>query len=107
MKTLFLRGSVVVVGGLFAILSSGCIVPGGGYGYDGDADVGVGYYEPVGGYYGGWGPGYRVGPGRGGDYRGGRGGGGPGPAHAYRSAPASHPMPSIPSRSRGGGGSRR
>ncbi|MGC2033013.1 MAG: hypothetical protein WA642_23565, partial [Steroidobacteraceae bacterium] len=36
-----------------------------GYGYD------AGYYEPWGYDYGGWGDGYRVGPGRGGDRRGG------------------------------------
>jgi hypothetical protein len=57
---------------------------GGGYGYVGD-DLGVGYFEPYGGDYGGWGRGYRVGPMRGGGHgfasipsggRGGFGGGG-------------------------------
>jgi hypothetical protein len=58
---------------------------GGGYGYAGD-DFGVGYYEPYGGYYGGWGGAYRVGPFRGGDHGGGRG------------------FPSIPSGGHAGGG---
>ena len=82
----------------------GCIFPGGGYGYDGynDGGIGAAYYEPFGFDYGGWGPGYQVAPYRGGDHR---------PvsvgthasARAYRSAPASHSMPSIPSHSRSGG----
>jgi hypothetical protein len=65
---------------------AGCIA--GGY----DGDVGVGYvggvYEPGGYEYGGWGPGYRVGPPRGGER--GHGGG--------RAAP------SIPHAARHGGG---
>jgi hypothetical protein len=77
--------SAILVIGLFATLSSGCIATGGGYGYDGD--VGIGYYEPAGVVYGGWGGGYRVAPFR---------GGGPRAGQASRSAP------SIPSRSRGG-----
>jgi hypothetical protein len=59
-------------------------------GYDGDVGVGYvgGYYEPGGYEYGGWGPGYRVGPPRGRiDRGGGRGG-----------------APSIPHGARGGGG---
>lgn len=105
MNSLLLRWSAIAfVIGLFAILSSGCAVYGGGYGYDGSVGVGIGldYYEPYGVEYGGWGPGYRVGPSRDGDHRPDRGGG-PLPPHAYRSAPASHSMPSIPSRSRSGG----
>lgn len=72
-----------------------------GYGYGDGATVGLGidYYEPFGFDYGGWGPGYRVGPPRGG---GGRGGGGRG--HGYRPAPAGRAMPSIPSGGRSGGG---
>jgi len=93
------RASVI---GLFAVLSSGCVVPGGGYGYDGGGGIGLGYYEPVGADYGGWGPGYQVAPYRGDDNRGGRGGGNA-PSHAYRAAPASHAMPSIPSGSRSAG----
>jgi len=91
--------SVCAVG--MVVLSTGCVVAGGGYGYDGNVGVGVGvdYYEPVGGYYGNWEPGYQVGPYRDGGRRfdGDRG------SHAYRSAPGSRSMPSIPSRSRGSG----
>jgi hypothetical protein len=87
--------------GLFASLSAGCVVSGGGgYGYDGNVGVGLGYYEPAGVEYGGWGRGYRVAPFRGGgDHRTDRS---DSHAHGYRSAPASHSAPSIPSRSRGG-----
>lgn len=95
---------------------SGCVVDGGpGYAYGGDVDVGVGvdYYQPVGVFGGGWGPGYRVGPPRGDDghrrpedpHRGGpgdapHGAPGGGGTHAFRPAPASHPAPSIPSHGR-------
>jgi hypothetical protein len=92
---------------LLAVLTAGCVVPGDtGYGYGG-GDVGVSYgvnfYEPY-DNYGGWGPGYLVGPPRGGDrrrpdYRPSN----PNP-HSYRSAPSSHGMPTIPSRSRSDGG---
>ncbi len=103
MTILFSRWSATAfVIGLFAVLASGCIVPGGGYGYDGGASYGLDYYEPYGVAYGGWGPGYEVAPFRGGDHRGvARGGAAP---HAFRAAPASRAMPSIPSRSRSGGG---
>jgi len=84
------------------VLLSGCVVTGGGYGYDDGGYIGADYYEPAGVYYGGWGPGYQVGPVRGDDHRDHRPTGGGG--HAYRSAPASHSMPSIPSQSRSGGG---
>ena len=54
------------VGVLVRTSLAGCVV--GGYG----GGVGVGYvggvYEPGGYEYGGWGPGYRVGPPRGGEY---------------------------------------
>ena len=96
--------------GLFTTLATGCVAPGGGYGYDNGVGVGVDYYEPYGGYYGGWGSGYRVGPSRGGyDHGGGgyRGGGGSPGGHSFRSPAASHSMPSIPSGARGGGGGRR
>jgi len=95
---------------LFVTLSSGCVVaPDGGYAYNNGYP---GYYEPYGAYYGGWGPNYLVAPfyideneRREGRFRGhdeGRGWGGGNPGlHAFRSAPASHGMPSIPSRSRG------
>ncbi len=104
MNISLLRWSAIAfVIGLFTTLSSGCAVTGGGYGYNGDVGVGLDYYEPYGGEYGGWGSGYRVGPSRGGDHRHEHGGSGGGhaPSHAYRSAPASHSMPSIPSRGRG------
>ena len=83
------------------VLLSGCVIGGGGYGYDGDASYGATYYEPSGAYYGGWGHDYQVAPFRGGDHRP-ASGGGHASAHAYRSAPASHSMPSIPSHSRSG-----
>ena len=88
-RSLKLATVVLLAAGLGA-----CAVEGGGY--DGDVGVGVGvgyvgdYYEPCCYGYGGWGPGYRVGPPR---WRGGDRGHGGG-----RTAP------SIPSRSRGGGG---
>jgi hypothetical protein len=84
--------------GTLTILSVGCAVTGGGYGYDGGG-IGAAYYEPYGGDYGGWGTGYQVAPVRGG-YNRPTGGGG---QHAYRSASASRAMPSIPSGSRSGG----
>ena len=105
MKTLFLRWSAIaLVIGLFAALSAGCAVTADGYGYGYDSGVGIGldYYEPYGADYGGWGPGYRVAPFRGGDHRPERAGS-PARQHAYRAAPAARAMPSIPSRSRSGG----
>lgn len=75
--------------GLFALLAlTACLVAG----YGGGVDVGYagGFYEPGGYEYGGWGPGYRVGPPRGGVH----------PEHG-RAAP------SIPHGARGGGGRRR
>ncbi len=74
---------------------------GNGYGYDGggpDVGIGIDYYGGIGYDYGGWGGNYRVGPPRGGRRGGDRG------VHAYRPAPASHGMPSLPSGGRGGGG---
>jgi hypothetical protein len=101
MNTLLVRWSAIaLLLGLFTVLSSGCVVPGDGYGYNGDVGVGVDYYEPYGAYYGGWGSGYRVGPIRGDNYRpdyGGR----PIP-RAYSAAPVSRPVPSIPARRRSG-----
>ncbi len=97
-----LRGSSLAAAvGFCVALWTGCTATVGGFspGPSVGVDLGVDYYEPYGAYYG-WGPGYRVGPYRGGsDYHGG------GPAgHAYRSAPASRSMPSIPSRAGGGRG---
>jgi hypothetical protein len=70
-----------------------------GYGYDdyGPVPAYDDFYGP--GYWGWWGPGYRVGP-----PRGGRWGGGGQPGAHYRAAPAGRSMPSIPSGARGGGG---
>jgi hypothetical protein len=85
---------------ILTVLLSGCFFPGGGY-YDGE-DIGPGYYEPYGVVYGGWGPDYHVAPFRGGEHQRPTSGGGHTPTRAYRSAPASHSMPSIPSKSRSG-----
>lgn len=104
MNSLCLRWSTIaVVIGLFTLLSSGCVVTGDGYGdgYYGGVGVGLDYYEPYNAYYGGWGPTYRVGPFHDGGYHPDRGS--RSPPHTYRSAPASHSMPSIPSQSRSGG----
>jgi hypothetical protein len=95
-----------------ALIVWGCAVTDVGYapGYDAGWP---GYYEPTGGLYGGWGPGFQVGPYYGGGIfrRGGGGGpawrGGDGGHHAYRAAPGSQPMPTIPSGGRGGAGRRR
>jgi hypothetical protein len=91
---------------LLTVMAAGCVVPGdNGYGGGGNVGVsyGVNFYEPY-DNNGGWGPGYLVGPPRGGDrrrpdYRPSN----PGP-HSYRAAPSSRAMPSIPSRSRSEGG---
>jgi len=103
MIILFVRWSAIAfMLGLFMTLSPGCVVSGDGYGYGygGSVDIGVDYYEPF-GVYGGWGPGYRVGPFRDGGHRLSHGGGHPRP-HTYKAPPASHSIPSIPSRSRSG-----
>ena len=86
------------LGALALTVLNACAVE--GVGVDGTVGVGydAGYYEPYGYDYGGWGHGYRVGPGRGGDRRGDH------PSHSYRPAPASRSTPSIPNRARGGGG---
>jgi hypothetical protein len=90
------RWTIVSMGALVFTALAGCAVEGVsgevGVGYVGD------YYEPYGYDYGGWGPGYAVGP-----YRGGHGGfyRDRGHAPAFRSAPQGHSMPSIPSRPRG------
>lgn len=87
--------------GAFAGIAPGCVADG-GYAYPGTVGVGVDYYEPYGAVYGGWGPGYYVGPVRDG-YRGSdRAGYAPG-SHSYRSAPTSGSVPSIPRGARSGG----
>jgi hypothetical protein len=100
MNIFLLRRLVIVATtGLLALPMTACVTDvGGGYGYGGNVAVGVDYYEPVGGVYGAWGPGYQVGPYRGGGHA---WGGGGGRAHAYRPAAAGRSMPSIPSHSRG------
>jgi hypothetical protein len=96
---------LVLLSGVFGALAAGCAVGPGGYGYDNNVGVGIGadYYEPYYGDYGGWGPGYRVGPPRG-DGHDRNTGGLRGSPSSYRPAPASRPTPSIPSRGRPGGG---
>ena len=104
MKNIFLRCLVLAFGvGALMVLIACCILPDGGIGCDDSACIGAVYYEPSGGYYGGWGPGYQVAPFRGGGHRQ-TGGGGRASAPAYISAPASRSMPSLPSRGGGGGG---
>ena len=94
--------------GLFALVSTGCVVPADGYGYDSRVSVGIGldYYEPYGSFYGGgWNSGYYVGPYRGfdnGGYR--RDRGRDGPPRSFHPAPGTRPVPTIPSRPRGGRG---
>jgi hypothetical protein len=106
------RGRCWMAAGLGALaltLLNACTVTGVGV----DETVGVGYdagyYEPWGYDYGGWGYGYRVGPGRGGDRRrddgdrhrdGGDRRGNDDHSRSYRPAPAGRPTPSIPRGSR-------
>jgi len=103
-----------------ALLLGACAV--GPVGYDGDVGVGYygGFYEPYGYDYGGWGPGYHVGPPRGGERRGDGGhgdgghedGGHGGPGSDHGGGPGHGPgggghgggAPSIPGGARGGGG---
>jgi hypothetical protein len=89
------RWIAVALGVVALSMLNGCEVTGASV--DGSVGVGYvgGYYEPYGYEYGGWGGGYRVGPGRGDDRRGSH------PSPSYRPAPASRRTPSIPSRSRG------
>ena len=91
------------LGAMAALMLCACAVT--GVGVEGSVGYAGGYYEPYGYDYGGWGVGYRVGPGRCCDHRDehrdhpadrGRGGHAP----AYRPAPAGRATPSIPGRSR-------
>jgi hypothetical protein len=95
MNTTRSRCMAIALGAIALTMLYACAVDGVGV----DTTVGVGYvggyYEPYGYEYGGWGGGYRVGPGRGGDRRGDH------PSHSYRPAPTSRPTPSIPGRPRG------
>jgi hypothetical protein len=81
------RSWKVGVAGLLALTLAACVVGGYGGGYGGGEGYVGGVYVPGGYEYGRWGPGYRVGPPRGGE----RG----------RSGRAA---PSIPHGARGGGG---
>jgi len=100
MKALRRRLMAGGFGVMAALMLCACAVTGvgveGSVGYDG------GYYEPYGYDYGGWGVGYRVGPGRCCDHRDDHPGdrGRAGRAPAYRPAPAGRSAPSIPGRSR-------
>jgi hypothetical protein len=93
--------------GLLACASlAGCAVPDGGYGYGYGGGLGANYYQPYAFDYGGWGPGYNVGPYRGGYHRDDHFGG----EHAWRGPPPGRGMPSLPGGrfaggpGRGGGG---
>ena len=107
MNTTRSRCMAIALGAFALTMLYACAVDGVGV----DTTVGVGYvggyYEPYGYESGGWGGGYRVGPGRCCDHRddhhdrpvdrghvGGR-------APAYHPAPAGRPAPSIPGRPRG------
>jgi hypothetical protein len=90
------RVRISALGILVVSALGGCAVNGAGY--DGDVGVSVGYYEPFGYDYGGWGPGYNVGPGHGGERRPEQAAGG----HNFRPAASSRRTPSIPTRSRNG-----
>jgi hypothetical protein len=102
------RSTLWLIAVLFTALA-GCVAVGGydgGYygGYDGGATAsyGVGFYEPFGYDYGGWQPGYRVGPPPRGGYD------HPARTDSHQSQPTYHPappsrsVPSIPVQSRGG-----
>lgn len=95
MNRIGVRWAAVALGGAFvAFCASSCVGLAGDVGYGGDVGVGVDYYDPGPVIYGGWGPGYHVGPWRSGD----RPRADPGrPAPHYRAAPSARPVPSIPS----------
>ena len=104
MNILLLRRSALLFAfGTLTVLSAGCVLSTGGYGYDDGGGYGAAYYEPYGVEYGGWGPDYHVAPYRGGEHRP-VGGGGHKSTHAYRTAPASRSMPSLPAHGGGGHG---
>jgi hypothetical protein len=97
---------LVVIGLSLCVALTSCVAWGGFYdtdvGYDTDVKLGYspGYIEPYGYAVGGWGGGYQVGPGRGGDHR----QAAASRRHSYRRAASSRATPSIPSNSRRGEG---
>ncbi|MGH7101750.1 MAG: hypothetical protein ACREFJ_05085 [Acetobacteraceae bacterium] len=108
-----------LVVGLLSLVMSGCVVPGGGYGYHGNPGYGLGYYQPSGTSYGGWGHGYDVGPvrrGAGYEQHGGAGyqqhggagheqhGGAGYQQHGGHGGPAGRPVPPLPGGERQRGG---
>jgi len=99
MNNLFQRW-IRCVGGilLLTLLCGACVVPGDRY-VSGSVSYGVDFYEPYGRDYGGWGPGYLVGPPRTGDRHFDARHESP-TRHSYRPAPRTRPMPSIPTRPR-------
>lgn len=100
MKTLRSRLMASGFAAIAASLLCACAVT--GVGVEGSVGYAGGYYEPYGYDYGGWGVGYRVGPGRCCDHRDDHpvDRGHAGHAPAYRAAPVGRSAPSIPSRSR-------
>jgi hypothetical protein len=103
MNALMKRLLIVLAIGLLTFTESACTVVGDGFAGNGNVGVGLDYYEPLGFDFGGWGPGYGIGPYHDGSHRfESRGSGSAG--HAYRSAPSSRAIPSIPSQGRLGGG---
>jgi hypothetical protein len=97
MNTRYQKLCTIFLTATLAAALDGCVATGGGY--DGDVGISAGFYEPYGYDYGGWGEGYYVGPGYGGERRGDRGG-----YHPYRPAASGRITPSIPSHARGGAG---
>lgn len=59
MKRILLAAMIV---GAMPLVTSGCVVPEGGYGYYHNPGYNLGYYEPSAVHYGGWSAGYDVGP---------------------------------------------
>jgi len=93
---------LALLAGAVPLLVSACVAYGGpATQYEVGVEAGPGYYEPYGFDYGGWGGDYRVAPYRDG-MRGGQRGGADHGARAFRAAPSSRAMPSIPSGARSG-----
>ena len=102
-NSLNLRIRLCVAASALCLTLVGCVGGGGYYdtdaGYDTNIGIGYspGYIEPYGYSVGGWGDGYRLGPGRGGDRRSPQGG------RAYHRAQPGRTAPSIPGGGHGGG----